>query len=124
MASCACTDYYTDATNASPPYWSPPTPVLSVYESSLSQDDASSSSSPSSPSSTSWPYSSVSPYQHYHQQQHQQQKQSLPSSWTYAPLYDRDIVLPSVSTLFPGKKQEWPAATTVRRESGISFFYS
>lgn len=141
MASCACTDCYSNTNNslvnASPPYWSPPTPVLSVYESPcLSQDDASSSSSPSSPSSTSWPYSSSAvPYQHYYQQQHsqqQQQQQKQLSNWAPAAVcYDRDhIVLPSLSNMLIPEKQEWPnssSSTTLspsRRDSGVSLFYS
>ncbi|EIE77190.1 hypothetical protein G6F46_008601 [Rhizopus delemar] len=81
-------------------YWSPPTPVLSGYESPYSsQDDA---SNPSSPTTTSWPY-------HFQQ-----------LNWpTSQDAYSQQVVLPSLSALIPSK-EEW----FFRKDSGSSLYYS
>lgn len=115
--TCACTECHINNTTSP---WSPPTPVLSGYESpySIHGDDSSSTSTPSSPStSISWSNNHSIPYQYGQQQQ--QQVQQL--NWTSASVvYDRDqIVLPSFSSMFVPNKQQWPS---LRRDSGVSLF--
>ncbi|KAI9279363.1 hypothetical protein BY458DRAFT_502834 [Sporodiniella umbellata] len=67
--------------------WSPPTPVLSGFESPYSsQDDA---SNPSSPTTTAWPYQSYPP--------------PVQLNWPSTPIYDSPVVLPSLPSFFLNK---------------------
>ncbi|CAO3676117.1 unnamed protein product [Rhizopus stolonifer] len=112
---CACTNcaYSPQQTTTATSRWSPPTPVLSGFESPYSsQDDA---SNPSSPTTTSWPYNApIQPFQQPYQQPLQlPYQQSVQLNWSSPPLYDSPVVLPSLSTVIR-PKEDW----YLRRLSG------